>query len=155
MDSDVTLDHVPRRELAVVTQRTPMDRMPQVVPAALQEVAGYLAAQGLPFDGPAVAVYSDMNAGSCTVAAGFVVQQPFEGDGRVHHTVLPETDAYTLTHVGPYADVGPAYEAIQRAAVEQGRPLASLMWEEYRDPPDVPPEQTRTVICWPVAADAG
>jgi hypothetical protein len=24
------------------------------------------------------------------------------------------------------------------------------MWEEYWSPPGTPPEQTRTVVCWPV-----
>ena len=86
------------------------------------------------------------------MASGFVVPGPFEGEGEVVHLQLPETDVATTTHLGPYDSLGEAYDALRRQARTLGREVDEdgPMWEEYWTGPETPPEQTRTVVCWPV-----
>ena len=67
-------------------------------------------------------------------------------------TTLPDVDVVSTTHVGPYDTLGRAYDALKDGVVDLGRKVdeSSVMWEEYLDGPQVPPEQTRTLVHWPL-----
>lgn len=151
MSYEIRFVRIPGKDLAVVRSRTTPDRIPEVMPQSFEDVAAYLVPRGLLGNGPAVAVYTGMDADGFAVAAGFVVERPIVGDGHVEPLALPGAEIVTTTHLGPYDTLPAAYEALQRAAAEQGRELGPVMWEEYWSPPDTPAAETRTVICWPVA----
>jgi len=153
MAHEIRILRTPRTDLAVVRIRSSIQRIPEVMGPAFEDVAAYLGPRGLLGTGPAIAVYSDMDADGVTVAAGFTVAQPVEGDGHVVPLVLPESEVITTTHVGPYETLSQEYGALEQAAAARGRSLGPLMWEEYWSPPDTPPEETRTFICWPLSAD--
>jgi effector-binding domain-containing protein len=84
------------------------------------------------------------------VAAGFYVESPIDGDGHVVPVELPAGDVARTTHIGPYADLPKAYEAVAARAKQDGRELATEMWEEYYSPPETPPAETRTDVYWPL-----
>ena len=65
---------------------------------------------------------------------------------------LPECEVATTVHLGPYDQLGQAYDALKEGAAAQGRKVeeAGIMWEEYWTGPEAPPEETRTVVFWPV-----
>ena len=78
---------------------------------------------------------------------------PIDGDGHVVPFELPECEAATTMHVGPYAQLPDAYAAVQRwMSSKHRKPAAGGMWEHYLDPPTVDPATMRTEIIWPLAA---
>ncbi len=153
MDYDVQIRRVPRRDVAVVRTRTTFDEIPAFMGSAFERVAGALGPRGLLGDGPAIGRYSEMDpvAGTLVVSAGFVVPAAIEPDGEVVPDELPEVEVATTEHLGAYADVSKAYDAIASAMVLHGREIdESTMWEEYWSPPGTPDDQTRTVVFCPL-----
>lgn len=153
MAYDVKIIEVPRRDVAVVRTRTTFDGIPVAMGSAFGRVAAVLGPRGLLGDGPAVGRYTEMDpaTGKVTVAAGFVVPAAIEAAGDVVPDELPAGEVATTTHVGPYAKVSEAYDAIAASAALHGRELdETTMWEEYWSPPGTPDEQVKTVVFCPV-----
>ncbi|MGR0221285.1 GyrI-like domain-containing protein [Agromyces sp. ZXT2-6] len=153
MTYDVRITSTPQRHLAAVRQSTTFADIPNLMRSAFERVAAHLGPLGLLGDGPAAAKYSDMDpaSGRVTVSAGFVVPDPIEGDGTVVPDELPAAEAATATHMGSYARVSEAYDAIGAAMALHGRELdESTMWEEYWSPPGTPDDQTKTVVYCPL-----
>lgn len=151
----VEIVHEPARHLAVVHYHADADHVAQKVMAAFGSVGAYLVREGVRPIGPPVSRY-EMHDGEFDVDTGFPVSEPVKGDGHVVPLDLPEGDCATTVHVGRYQDLGRAYEALRTRAAEQGHPVdeTAAMWEEYLTGPDVPPEDQRTVVHWPLAASA-
>ena len=148
---DVTFAHEPGRQLAVVRYDARPEDIGRKAGEAFGAVAGYLARIGVAVTGPAVTCY-DMGDDVFHVASGFVVEGPFEPGEGVEPFQLPEGEVATTTHIGPYDQLGKAYDAVRESARAQGRDVedAGMMWEEYWSGPEAPPEETRTVVFWPV-----
>ena len=138
------------RHAAVVRFSASPDQIPERIGPAFGAVFAYLDRHGVAPVGPPVGCYL---TGSDTfeVRAGCVVGTPIEAEGEVEPFDLPGGDALAVLHVGSYQDLPQAYEAIQARALELGRTLGGLMWEEYLTGPGSPPEQMRTVVHWPLA----
>lgn len=154
MDSPVEFVRTAVRHLAVVQFHAKLEEFPQMMGPAFAKVAEYLVRAEVPIAGPAVAHYV-MHGEDFDVSAGFEVASPVPGDGMVVPFELPATEVAMLTHMGGYDTLADAYEALHMGAVERGRVLQeSTMWEEYWSPPETPPEETKTIICWPAAEPA-
>jgi effector-binding domain-containing protein len=151
MAHEIKVVNEPRR----LTAETRFEGRPEDFPPKFQQafgqVAGYLGARGVPFDGPAFAWYHPRPDGSFEVRAGFYVGREFAPADGVAFGELPQAEAAVTTHIGSYESLHEAYEDIQRWAGESGRLLGEVMWEEYLDGPEVPPEKTRTRVVWPLA----
>lgn len=150
MGYDVQIAHESGRHLAVTRFTTEISRIGEKIGPAFQTVAGYLAEQGIAAAGPAVAYY-ETGPDEFKVAAGFFVAEPIVGGGAVQPFRLPDTDVATTTHMGAYEDLVSAYDAVKSGALDQGREVdESTMWEEYWTGPEVPAEQIKTVVYWPL-----
>ncbi|HET6694432.1 MAG TPA: GyrI-like domain-containing protein [Pedococcus sp.] len=156
MGYDIEIAHESGRHLAVTRFESRVDEFGERMGAAFGTVAAYLGAAGVPFTGPAVARYEVLGDGAFAVAAGFVVEGPFEGGRGVEHEQLPVCDVARTVHVGPYDRLREAYEALGEGAASHGREIDESipMWEEYLDGPEVPQEQTRTVVSRPLRPGA-
>lgn len=143
----------PRRDLAVVKFSAAAPEVAQRIGAAFGAVQAYLAKAGVQSEGPAIGVYTP-GPERFEVAAGFVVQAAVPGDGNVMPSELPACEAAVTTHVGSYASLPAAYEAIQSWMRENRREPSEVMWEEYWSGPKTPEEEARTVVVWPVKARA-
>jgi effector-binding domain-containing protein len=64
---------------------------------------------------------------------------------------MPAGRVVSYLHIGPYQDLGQAYEAIQRYVKEQGLTVAGPPREIYLSEPDVPPAEIRTLLEQPIA----
>jgi effector-binding domain-containing protein len=148
---EVTYAHESGRQLAVVSYEARPEDIGRKAGEAFGTVAAYLARIGVAVTGPAVSCYT-MGPETFQVASGFVVSGPFEPGEGVEPYRLPEGEVATTTHVGAYDQLGKAYDALREGVAAQGRRLVEtgLMWEEYWSGPEAPPEETRTVIFWPV-----
>jgi effector-binding domain-containing protein len=153
MGYDVTIEQEQGRHLAVQRFDARPEEISARMGAAFGAVMGRLRALGLSATGPAVSCY-EMEGEAFHIAAGFVVAGPFEAGGGVEPLQLPVREVATAMHVGPYEELGRAYDALREGAAAQGRAVdeSSMMWEEYLDGPQTPPEQTRTLVHWPLVA---
>jgi len=153
---EVTYAHEPGRQLAVVSYEARPEDIGRKAGEAFGTVAAYLARIGVAVTGPAVSCYT-MGPEVFQVASGFVVDGAFEPGEGVEPYRLPEGEVATTTHLGAYDQLGKAYDALRDGVVAQGRRLVEkgLMWEEYWSGPEAPPEETRTVIFWPVEPQEG
>ena len=151
MSYDVTIGHEHGRHLAVSRFDARPEEMGAKQGQAFGKVAGYLGGIGVPIEGPAVSCY-ERGEDTFHVSSGFVVAGPIEDADGVEPLQLPDVDIATTTHVGPYEQLGQAYDALKEGVTAQGRQVdeAAMMWEEYLTGPEVPPEETTTVVHWPL-----
>lgn len=139
------------RHLAVKRSTATPDQLGPLVAEAFRAVYGYTGRHGLTPVGAPVACYLMGGGDAFEALVGCVVSRPIEAEGDVEPYVLPGGPALVTEHVGPYEELSKAYEALEARARESGQELdRTTMWEEYLTGPDVPPEQMRTVIHWPL-----
>jgi effector-binding domain-containing protein len=113
---------------------------------AFSQVAEAAGASGVQLAGPPFASYT-VGTGTFRVSAGFPVDKRARPKSGVEAVELPGGPALRIPHVGPYENIGPAYQAGEGwlAAHHKGR--RGDPWECYLDDPDV--ENPRTVVYMP------
>ena len=147
---DIRIEHEQGRHLAVTSFEADLGAMAEKMGEAFGTVAVALGRARIPPVGPAMACY-DIRPDGMTVSAGFLVPHPVEPDGDVRPLQLPACEVVRAEHVGPYDDLPATYERIRKAAADHDRDLdETRMWEEYLTGPETPPEQTRTLVSWPL-----
>ncbi len=146
-------DAAPRPAAGIRFRVSSAEEIAGKIGEAFGAVMKQLADEDVETQGPAFALYDILGDGEFDVLAGFVVPSPVEGGGGVEAAELPGgTEAWTM-HVGPYMSLPDAYEAIRVHVESHGGVLSQdLMWEEYLSPPETPPEETLTVVHWPLAS---
>lgn len=151
MDYEVTIEHEAGRFLAVRSFEAAPEEMGGKQSQAFGRVAAHLGAIGVPVAGTAISCYA-MGDRTFHVWSGFVVGGPVPAGDGVESLQLPEVDVASTTHVGPYEQLGRAYEALRAGAAAQGRQVdeSAMMWEEYLTGPDTPPDEITTVVHWPL-----
>jgi effector-binding domain-containing protein len=157
MAYEIDVRTVPARTLAAFrfhVTHSELTQMGEKMGSAFGRVMAALGAAGVAPVGPPVASYERAEDGF-DVAAGFPTSTPVTATDGVASLELPAAEVAHTTHVGPYEDLPKAYDALQTEARARGRELdqTASMWEEYLTGPDVPPEQMRTEVYWPLAAE--
>ena len=150
MSYEIEIKRLAKHDIAAVKFRGSIADLPQHMGAAFEATMGYLVRSGIQPEGPAVALYKPLGEDDFDVTAGFLVSAPIEGDGHVVPAELPEGEVATTLHVGSYESLTEAYAAIQAWMAREGREPGETMWEEYLSGPETPPEQTRTIVYWPL-----
>jgi effector-binding domain-containing protein len=141
----------PAQPTLVVRTRTPVERLPQVLgPAWGQVMACAGKAGAAPSDAPFVA-YHNLDMQDLDVEIGCAFAQPVAGEGDVLAGTIPAGQAAQCVHVGPFDQVGAAYEALQAFVAGRGLQPNGPSYEYYLDDPqEVPLEQLRTRVVMPV-----
>jgi effector-binding domain-containing protein len=75
-----------------------------------------------------VAIYWD---GSIRVEVGVELQAPFSEQGEVVRSATPAGLVKSTTHLGPYAGLGAAHDAVQQWCRANNHRLAGPSWEIY------------------------
>ncbi len=71
--------------------------------------------------------------------------------GDIKSVTIAGGNIAVTTHIGPYDQIGPAYEALHQWMTTNGYEEAGAQWEEYLDDPaTTPSHQLRTRIAYPV-----
>lgn len=117
------------------------------------ELWTYLTEKGAQCAGECFAIYHDeeCDPDRMDVECGFSVVDLVPGNDRVTGRVVEGgLMAYTL-HQGPYLQLEAAYTAVMRWIAENGYvPLPKMRDVYLNDPQEVPQEELRTEILWPV-----
>ncbi len=83
--------------------------------------------------GQNVFVYKDGTKDGVTVEVGVEVAGPFEAVEEVIYSSTPSGEAASTLHVGPYSELGGAYDTPAQWCKEHRRPRANVSWEVYGD----------------------
>ena len=155
---------VSRQAQPTVAVRTivPMDQLDvgALFGAALGRLFPYLGQHGLAPSGAPYARYAEFGPERADVEIGVPLAEPPPGlpplaaDDEIGATEQPGGELATYLHVGPYPDLGQAYQAIEAWFAESGRTPGGAPWESYAVGPDqVDRDEAslETLVCWPVA----
>ena len=147
MEYECRLRDEPARPILSMRTRTPVQGVPAFLGKAYGAIAAYLAELNQAPANPVFAAYYNMDMQDLDVEAGFGVAQAVPGRGEIQAGEIPGgRQAYCL-HVGPYDQVGPAWEALMRFVQERGLVPTGVGYEYYLDDPALPaPPDTEIVF---------
>ena len=155
MGYDVRVEQLRSSPLAVVRRRAGSHELARVVPDACGTVWGALKAQKIEGAGRHVALYLD---GEINLEVGVELDAPFAGCGEVVRSSTPGGAVATAMHLGPYARLHEAHEAITKWCANRGYPLAGPRWEIYghwREGWNLDPSGIETEVFYLLSPDAG
>jgi effector-binding domain-containing protein len=148
--TDVHVDYREAGPLAVVRRRASQAELAALVPECCGIVWQAVKAQKTAA-GRHVAIYWDT---SIRLEVGVEVLGPFVDDGEVVPSATPAGSVASVTHLGPYAGLGAAHDAVRRWCETHGHRLAGPSWEIYghwRPEWDADPSAIRTDVCYLLA----
>lgn len=128
MPSDVRIEQVPSRPLAVVRRLASGPQLSKVVPEACGTVWTALREQKVAGAGRHVALYLD---DKINLEVGVELETPFAGHGDVVGSATPAGTVATAAHFGPYGGLHATHQAIHRYCKDHGHALAGPSWEIY------------------------
>ncbi|MDO8307541.1 MAG: GyrI-like domain-containing protein [Actinomycetota bacterium] len=145
-DYEIHVENRDEQPAVVVRGHVGMDEIGAFIGDAFTRTLAGLTGEGLAPTGPPFALYSFPHDG-IDLAAGFPCPPGARGGDEVALIMLPAGQVATTMHVGPYADVAGAYNAITSWMSANGMVATGASWESYLDGPEVP--MPRTVVCAP------
>lgn len=116
------------------------DAFADILPAAFKYVA---TKGGVPMGRPYSRLISIAEDGTLEYEGGVPVMKPLPAEGRVLSDTLPGGPTAVTMHVGPYDQLGEAYEAMARWCAENGHTPAGMGWESYVSDPGKEPDPSK------------
>jgi effector-binding domain-containing protein len=113
-------------------------------------ISQYLRELGEQHSGPAFAAYHNMDMQNLDIEAGFTVPKPLQDRGEIRAGKIPGGMVAICHYTGPYDKLGTAYDELTQFIREKGYTPGSVCYEWYFSGPDVPPQDTKTDIAFPV-----
>lgn len=135
--------------LSVRTHAAVQD-LPALFGKAYGAIMQYLAELGEQPVGMPFAAYYDMNMQNMDVEIGFPVGRPLAGKGEIQASEFPGGKLASVMHIGPYDQMGPAYDALTQWAKAQGYEATGVAYELFYSEPETPPMEIRTEIMFPL-----
>jgi effector-binding domain-containing protein len=144
------LDRSAQPTLTIRT-RAAVQNLPSVLGPAwggIMQYAGLLGVQ--PCGAPFVA-YHNMEMQDLDIEIGFSFAQALTGRGNIQTGEIPGGKAVTCVHIGPYDQVGGAYEALQQWIEANHYTPTGVAYEFYlNDPQITPPSELLTQVVFPL-----
>ncbi len=137
MEYDITIKEVPAQVIAAVRLTVPPAEIGQHFGREMGKIVSLLGRLGVACVGAPVCLYHSYDEESVDMEVGIPVSGTFaEGEG-VHATELPAGSAAVTTHVGPYEQLGGAWEALMGWVQSHGHEQTGPCWESYTVDPGV------------------
>jgi effector-binding domain-containing protein len=141
----------PTQPTLSIRTRSAVQGLPQVLGNGYGAIMGYLGELGMGPAGEPFVIYYNMDMQDLDIELGFPVPQPLPGKGEIHAARMEAGKIATCLYVGPYADCGPAYEALAQFVKDQGYEASGVAIEYYLNDPSQPPyEEPKTRIVFPL-----
>ena len=152
MTSEFTTRQIDAQPIVGIRTKTTMDKIAEVMGPLFGELYGYIQQSGQAPAGMPFAIYHAMDGGSLDLECGMPVAAPMTGTDRIRPGELPCGTAATVTHTGPYDDLGHTWAALTEWMKSQGLEPAGAPWEVYVTDPGAEPDPSkwRTDIFFPV-----
>jgi effector-binding domain-containing protein len=136
----IRLRHKFRCLTAVAETQIAAPSIPEWLANVYPMIAREARQAGARLTGPPFARFHQMDDGLVKVEAGFPVDRIIPTRNGVHSSLLPEADAITTTHVGPYTRMEPAYAAVGGWLAEHQCEADGDPWEIYIAEPEAEPD---------------
>lgn len=141
---------VPAQPCVYIAAKRPVSELPAFFGEAFGKLYGYACSKTQP--GAAFARYHNWDKEIIDFEAGVVTKDMLEPQAEIQTGIYGGHRALYALHVGPYANVGPVYEAIQEEMKRLGVHPAGPPYEVYLNSPDeVPESELKTEVYWPIA----
>jgi effector-binding domain-containing protein len=140
----------PTRPALSIRFRAPVQELPGQFGRVYGEILQYLRELGEQHVGAAFAAYHNLDMQNMDVEAGFPVSKPLPDRGEIRAGKIPGGMVAICHYTGPYDKVGPAYEELKQFAMEKGYAPGGVCYEWYLNGPEVPPQDLKTDIVFPV-----
>ena len=134
---DVSLERVQPRQLAAIRATVPQSGLGAGIIGQLDKIWPVLRAQRAT-TGHNVVIYYGGEPQALQIAVGVEVPEGFAADGEIQPVSTPSGEAATVAHFGDYADMGGAYQALERWCTSSQRARTGVSWEVYGDWDDDP-----------------
>jgi effector-binding domain-containing protein len=145
---------VDRPALRVVAKRlpVPIESIGPVLAQAFGEVYAAIGAARAEAAGPPFVIYHSMPVPGepLDIEVCAPVVGPLEAHEPWRVVELPGGTFASRMHVGPYDTVGSTYNLLSAWIADHGLEVAGPPREAYLSPPTTPPEQTQTIVEFPV-----
>ena len=133
MQYEIKIHSVPMRHLAVVRSRLKRSELGGNLIPLLDRVYIQVHAGKIIQSGQNVFVYKDSTKERVTVEVGVEVAGPFEDVEDVVYSSTSSGEVASTLHIGPYSDLGSAYDALIQWCQENHRAQMNVNWEVYGD----------------------
>jgi effector-binding domain-containing protein len=129
----VTVQTVEPRNIAAVHARVLVEDIPKTFARYLDQVYAAAKAGAVQLDGQNVFLYRCVTdrRSPMDLAFGVGVLAPFKAVGAVEPTQVPGGEVATTTHLGSYAGLREAHDAVIEWCRYNGRRLTGTSWEVY------------------------
>jgi effector-binding domain-containing protein len=151
MDYDIEVKELPARPAVAVREKTNAKGLGPAMRELYPVVSAFLEKRGIE-PGDQFAVYHSYSEEGVDFEAGYAVEEPVEGEGRVKAIELPAVRAAVALHVGPYNTIGQAHEALDQWIHGQGQEHGQAVWEIYLVGPGEEEDSSkwRTEVIYPL-----
>lgn len=150
MNYKCELKQQPAQPALTIRTRAAVQDLPAVFGKAYGAIMQYLGElheqpAGMPF-----AAYYNMDMQNLDIEIGFPVARKLAGKGEVQASEFPGGKLASVLHIGPYDQVGPAYDALMQWIKAQGYEATGVAYELYYSGPETPPQEIKTEIVFPL-----
>ncbi len=141
----------PSQPALVIRTRAPVESLPPVLGQAWGAIIEYAGQLGIhPSGGPFVAYYN-MDMQDLDMEIGFPFGEKAVGKGDILAGEIPGGKAAAYLHVGPYDQLGVAYETLQQWMQTNGYMPTGVAYEFYlNSPQETPPAELQTQLLFPL-----
>ncbi len=151
MSYQVELKDQPAQPVLSVRTKSSVDQLPKLFGRVYGAIMEYLGAMHEQPAGPPFAAYYNLDMQNLDIEVGFPVAKRLSGKGEIQAGEIPAGKSASCLYVGPYADCGPVYEAVNKFIVEKGYAPTGVSYEYFlNDPSATPHEEPQTLIVLPV-----
>jgi DNA-binding transcriptional MerR regulator/effector-binding domain-containing protein len=154
---EIEIKEVPAQPALVISERIPHEKLPEVIPAAIDAVHAHMESVGAAYVGPPFILCPHPDDdGMVELETGWPVAGSFPGGGRVEFTTLPPCTVLSYRHHGPYSELHRSYGALTTLIDDEGLTTVGVPREIYStDPKEVlDPSDWVTEIQLPIVSDA-
>ena len=128
-----------------------VQELPQALGQAFGQIEQYLQEIGEQPAGAAFVAYYNMDMEALQVEIGMPVARVLPGKGEIQATQMPSGKLATCMHIGPYEEIGGAYDALGAYLRDAGVQPSGVSYEIYlNDPTCTPAQELRTQILFPL-----
>ena len=135
MDYKCKLLELPDQPVLIMKTTTAAKNLPEFFGKAFGGIMEFLGKLGQKPAGMPFGAYYNMDMENLEVEAGWPVEQKIEGKGEIISSKIPGGKFASTIHVGSYDSVGPAYEALEKWAKDQGFEPTGVAYEYYLNDP--------------------
>ena len=151
MNYNCEIKELPVQPVLSIRARCAVQELPRLLGVSFGAIAHHLGGLGENPAGAPFVAYYNMDMQDLDVEIGFPVSRSLSEQGNIQSNQIFGEKVATCLYVGPYSEVGPAYDALTQFVKDKGVEPTGVAYEFYlNDPQTVQPSELQTQIYFPL-----